>query len=63
LNLVLGLGVEAADAFLQATGTSSDYDPAWDLLDAVDALPDLSDGPSALARLDEWVAARVAAAG
>jgi Phosphotransferase enzyme family len=63
LNLVLGPGVEAADSFLAATGDPSAYDPAWDLLDAVDALPDLTDGPSALTRLDDWVAARVAATG
>ncbi len=63
LNLVLGPGVEAADSFLAATGDPSAYDPAWDLLDAVDVLPDLAEGPSALARLDDWVAARIAASG
>jgi hypothetical protein len=63
LNLVLGIGVDAADRFLAATTDPSAYDPVWDLLDAVDALPDLDDGRTALARLDEWVARQVAAAG
>lgn len=37
---------------------ASEPDPAWDLIDAVDALPDLDDSASALRRLDDWVATR-----
>ncbi len=62
-NLVLGIGVDAADRFLAAATDAASYDPAWDLLAAVDALGALDDGPAALARLDEWVAQAVAAAG
>lgn len=63
LNLVLGIGLDAADGFLSAATDRTAYDPAWDLLDAVDALPDLDDSGAALRRLDEFVARAVAAAG
>jgi len=63
LNLVLGIGPDAADQFLLAAMDPSAYDPAWDVLDTVDALPDLSGSRVARGRLDEWVAQRVAAAG
>jgi Ser/Thr protein kinase RdoA (MazF antagonist) len=62
-NLVLGLGPDAAEAFLRAATDCTAYDPAWDLLDAVDFLPDLHDSRAALRRLDEFVARAVAAAG
>lgn len=52
-----------ADGFLSAATDRTAYDPAWDLLDAVDALPDLDDSGAALRRLDEFVARAVAAAG
>jgi aminoglycoside phosphotransferase (APT) family kinase protein len=63
LNLVLALGIDAADQFLRAWQAHSgvtDYDPAWDLRDAVDALG-LTDTYAALARLDEHVARSAAA--
>jgi aminoglycoside phosphotransferase (APT) family kinase protein len=63
LNLVLALGVDAADRFLhawQAHEGVTEYDPAWDLRDAVDAI-DLTDSQAALARLDEHVARSAAA--
>ena len=63
LNLVLARGVEAADQFRaawQSVAGVTDYDPTWDLIDAVDALPDLEDSATALRRLDEWVARTVA---
>jgi aminoglycoside phosphotransferase (APT) family kinase protein len=62
-NLVLGIGADAADRFLAAATDPSSYDPAWDLLDAVDALGGLDDAPAALARLDDWVVQAVSAAG
>jgi Ser/Thr protein kinase RdoA (MazF antagonist) len=59
LNLVLRLGTDAAEHFLGCwqmhSGTPS-YDPTWDLIDAVDALPDLHDSRAALERLDRFVA-------
>lgn len=66
LNLVLAHGVEVADQFLRAWQSSAgvtDYDPTWDLIDAVDALPDLEDTAAALRRLDDWVTTAAAALG
>jgi Ser/Thr protein kinase RdoA (MazF antagonist) len=63
LNLVLAIGADAADLFLrawQAHAGVTDYDPAWDLRDAVDGL-DLADTRAALTRLDEHVARSAAA--
>jgi aminoglycoside phosphotransferase (APT) family kinase protein len=63
LNLTLSLGLDAADHFLrawQACEEVHDYDPSWDLRDAVDAL-DLTDTRAALRRLDELVARSAAA--
>jgi aminoglycoside phosphotransferase (APT) family kinase protein len=59
LNLVLSHGVDVADDFLQrwqsVSGVRS-YDPTWDLIDAVDVLPDCEASTAALRRLDEFVA-------
>ena len=63
LNLVLGIGIEAADRFRDAALDQEPYDRAWDLLDAVDMLPDLDAKPAALARLDDFVARLVGATG
>jgi Ser/Thr protein kinase RdoA (MazF antagonist) len=63
LNLTLSLGVDAADRFLAAWMANEgvhEYDPAWDLRDAVDAV-DFEDTNAALARMDELVARGVAA--
>jgi aminoglycoside phosphotransferase (APT) family kinase protein len=63
LNLALSLGADAADRFLStwmATEGVGEYDPTWDLRDAVDAL-DLEDTNAALERLDELVARSAAA--
>jgi aminoglycoside phosphotransferase (APT) family kinase protein len=58
LNLVLAHGATVADDYLDRwrdlTGVR-DYDRVWDLIDAVDALPDLDDSATALRRLDDWV--------
>lgn len=66
-NLAMSFGVDAAEAFLAAyrgvLGRAVVHEPYWDLRVAVDFLPDLppSDRPSArAARLDEFVARRVA---
>jgi aminoglycoside phosphotransferase (APT) family kinase protein len=64
LNLTLGMSVDAADTFLRAWQDRAgvgNYDPAWDLRDAVDALSGIDDTQAALLRLDELVA-RCAAA-
>ena len=64
LNLALRIDVDAADLFLTAWETHAHaftYDKAWDLRDAVDALPDLHDSHAALHRLDEFVARAAAA--
>lgn len=53
------LGVDAADTFLrswQRHSGATEYDPSWDLRDAVDALPDLRDTTAALDRLDQLLA-------
>jgi aminoglycoside phosphotransferase (APT) family kinase protein len=58
LNLVLAHGTDVADEFLgawRAVAGVSAYDPAWDLVDAVDMLPDLVDSSAALRRLDDFV--------
>jgi aminoglycoside phosphotransferase (APT) family kinase protein len=59
LNLVLAHGMTIADEFLRAWQSIAgvrDYDPTWDLVDAVDMLPDLVDSTAALRRLDDFVA-------
>jgi len=54
------LSLEAADALRDAFGLA-EYDPYWDLISAVDFLPDLtSPRPAAQERLDAFVAAAVA---
>jgi len=58
-NLVLSLGADAADRFLGAWQRAAgvhEYDPSWDLRDAVDLSPDLDAPTRPLARLDEHVA-------
>jgi aminoglycoside phosphotransferase (APT) family kinase protein len=58
LNLVLAHGAEVADAYLDRWRELSgvrDYNRVWDLIDAVDALPDLDDSATAFRRLDDWV--------
>jgi aminoglycoside phosphotransferase (APT) family kinase protein len=64
LNLALGVSVDAADAFLRAwqdRAGVADYDPSWDLRDAVDALSGFDDTHAARLRLDELVARSAAA--
>jgi len=59
LNLVLSHSLDMADDFLrwwQSSAGVDAYDPTWDLIDAVDALPDLDDSSAALRRLDAFVA-------
>ena len=59
LNLVLSHGLDRADDFVrswQSIAGVDTYDPTWDLIDAVDALPDLDDSTAALRRLDAFVA-------
>ena len=66
VNLALAISCDAADDFLRRAedlGVVTGHDPTWDLIDAVDALPDLDDSRAALARLDEFVARAVAALG
>lgn len=64
VNLALAISCDVADGFLERAriiGVFDDYDPAWDLIDAVDLLPDLDDSRTALTRLDEFVVRAVAA--
>jgi len=59
VNLALHISCAAADSFLARCverGVVERGEPAWDLIDAVDLLPDLEDSRAALARLDEFVA-------
>jgi aminoglycoside phosphotransferase (APT) family kinase protein len=68
LNLVWDLGSEAADRFLAAHHalTGFDHDPWWDVVAAVDCLPELdAPGPPEpwLARMEDWVAAALAGLG
>ena len=59
-NLAMELSLEAAEALRDAFGLA-EYDPYWDLISAVDFLPDLtSPRPAAQERLDAFVAAAVA---
>ncbi len=59
-NLAMELSLEAAEALGDAFGWAA-YDPYWDLISAVDFLPDLaSPRPAAQRRLDAFVAAAVA---
>jgi len=65
LNLVWDLGPEAADRFLAAHHalTGLDHDPWWDVVAAVDCIPELdAPGPPEpwLARMEDWVAAALA---
>jgi aminoglycoside phosphotransferase (APT) family kinase protein len=68
LNLVWDLGPEAADRFLAAHHalTGLDHDPWWDVVAAVDCIPELdAPGPPEpwLARMEDWVAAALAGLG
>jgi aminoglycoside phosphotransferase (APT) family kinase protein len=68
LNLVWDLGPEAADRFLAAHHalTGADHHPHWDLVAAVDCVPELdAPGPPApwLQRMEDWVAATLARLG
>jgi aminoglycoside phosphotransferase (APT) family kinase protein len=68
LNLVWDLGPEAADRFLAAHHalTGFDHDPVWDVVAAVDCLPELdAPGPPDpwLRRTEDWVAATLAVLG
>jgi len=68
LNLVWDLGPEAADRFLAAHHalTGFDHDPVWDVVAAVDCIPELdAPGPPDpwLRRMEDWVAAALAALG
>jgi aminoglycoside phosphotransferase (APT) family kinase protein len=59
-NLAMGLGLEAAEALRVASG-AAELDPYWDLVSAVDFLPDLGvPRTAARERLDGFVAAAVA---
>jgi aminoglycoside phosphotransferase (APT) family kinase protein len=68
LNLVWDLGPEAADRFLAAHQalTGFDHHPAWDVVAAVDCVPELdAPGPPEpwLARMEDWVASSLARLG
>jgi aminoglycoside phosphotransferase (APT) family kinase protein len=68
LNLVWDLGPEAADRFLAAHRalTGFDHDPWWDVVAAVDCIPELdAPGPPEpwLARMEDWVGAALARLG
>jgi aminoglycoside phosphotransferase (APT) family kinase protein len=68
LNLVWDLGPEAADRFLAAHHalTGLDHDPWWDVVAAVDCIPELdSPGPPEpwLRRMEDWVGAALARLG
>jgi aminoglycoside phosphotransferase (APT) family kinase protein len=59
-NLAMELSLEAAEALRDTFGLA-EYDPYWDLISAVDFLPDLaSPRPAVQERLDAFVAAAVA---
>jgi aminoglycoside phosphotransferase (APT) family kinase protein len=68
LNLVWDLGPEAADRFLAAHHalTGFDHHPFWDVVAAVDCIPELdAPGPPEpwLQRMEDWVAAALARLG
>jgi aminoglycoside phosphotransferase (APT) family kinase protein len=68
LNLVWDLGPEAADRFLAAHHalTGFDHHPFWDVVAAVDCIPELdAPGPPEpwLQRMEDWVAAVLARLG
>jgi aminoglycoside phosphotransferase (APT) family kinase protein len=65
LNLVWDLGLEVADRFLAAHHalTGFDHDPRWDVVAAVDCIPELdAPGPPEpwLQRMEDWVGAALA---